>query len=59
LLREFYDKHGKETYKAMVAEYPKYGAACGFTESDIQAVDLTEPLFDRAEDGAFEVDEED
>jgi len=57
-LREFYDKHGEEMYKAMVAGYPKYGSACGFAESDIQAVDLGQPLFLRNEDGDFEEEEE-
>jgi len=56
-LKALYDKMGQRQYRQLVTAFPKLGAASGFTEGQIRAVDLNTALFTR--DGDFEESDED
>lgn len=53
-IRCIYDRVGASQYRALVAAFPVLGDASGFTEEQILAVDLTQPLFIRSEPGELE-----
>lgn len=55
-MRRVYNRIGPAQYKALIAAYPTVGPASGFTEEQIREVDLSKPLFERAEPGEVEIE---
>jgi hypothetical protein len=53
-LRKLFDRIGQAEYRKLVEAYPTLGAASGFTEEEILKVDLSKPIFRRADPGFFD-----